>query len=270
MNEWYLQFLCPDQSRIGNLSDRVSGVNWNFSGVDWQNQSARLIWLGAAVGPPLRVRDWQRGLPKEVPELELQAKTASTAPRQATIRIHFHKYSPSLPLHPRRQTPGPDVGSPCQTQVWYVTLLHARSTSSLPQSLSLTVNFPHQKGAGAGALEETLGRLSKKAGVRATIILDRASGAILKTSGQVGSIRKTKAPGSSSVPAVGPFTGEANGNASTTPSQDEGAEELASMVWNFVSTAGSLVQELDTEVNSSWLAGADQHSRLAADRQLAG
>ena len=166
-------------------------------------------------------------------------------------------------------TPGPDVGSPCQTQVWYVTLPHARSTSSLPQSLSLTVNFPHQKGAGAGALEETLGRLSKKAGVRATIVLDRASGAILKTSGQVGSIRKTKAPGSS-VPAVGSFTGEANGNASTTPSQDEGAEELASMVWNFVSTAGSLVQELDTEVNSSGLAGADQRSRLAADRQLAG
>ncbi|KAK3900393.1 hypothetical protein C8A05DRAFT_45767 [Staphylotrichum tortipilum] len=93
-------------------------------------------------------------------------------------------------------------------------------------------------GAGADALEETLGRLSKKAGVRATIALDRASGAILKTSGQVDSIRKTKSSGTGTS-----FTNDANGNGT----QDEGAEELASMVWNFVRTAGSLVQELDTE-----------------------
>ena len=96
---------------------------------------------------------------------------------------------------------------------------------------------PHQ-GAGADALEETLGRLSKKPGVRATIALDRASGAILKTSGQIDSIRKTKSSGTS-------FTNEANGNGTQ---EDQGAEELASMVWNFVRTAGNLVQELDTEV----------------------
>lgn len=41
-------------------------------------------------------------------------------------------------------------------------------------------------------LEETLGRLSKKPGVKGAIVLDRASGAILKTSGQVSSIRKAK------------------------------------------------------------------------------
>ncbi|KAG7291644.1 hypothetical protein NEMBOFW57_001663 [Staphylotrichum longicolle] len=101
---------------------------------------------------------------------------------------------------------------------------------------------PH-KSAGADALDETLGRLSKKAGVRATIVLDRVSGAILRTSGQVDSIRKTK-PSGSSAPATGSFTNEANGNSS---GEEQGAEELASMVWNFVSTAGSLVQELDTE-----------------------
>ncbi|KAK4043762.1 hypothetical protein C8A01DRAFT_32080 [Parachaetomium inaequale] len=99
-------------------------------------------------------------------------------------------------------------------------------------------------GTGPDALDETLGRLSKKAGVRAAIALDRASGAILKTSGQVGSIRTTKTSGSS-VPAVGPFANN-EGNANST-NHDQGAEELASMVWNFVSTAGSLVQELDTE-----------------------
>ncbi|SPQ19640.1 3d86c3c1-0fe7-420e-8cc6-da0d9fbf655f [Thermothielavioides terrestris] len=97
--------------------------------------------------------------------------------------------------------------------------------------------------SGPDALEEALGRLSKKAGVRATIVLDRASGTILKTSGQISSIRSSKASGSS-VPAVGSFPGEANGNNN---GQDQGAEELASMVWNFVTTAGSFVQELDAE-----------------------
>ncbi|KAK1783773.1 hypothetical protein QBC45DRAFT_3368 [Copromyces sp. CBS 386.78] len=41
-------------------------------------------------------------------------------------------------------------------------------------------------------LEETLGRLSKKPGVKGAMVLDRASGAILKTSGQISSIRKAK------------------------------------------------------------------------------
>lgn len=110
------------------------------------------------------------------------------------------------------------------------------------------LTIPTIKGTGPEALEETLGRLSKKPGVRATIVLDRASGAILKTSGQVNSIRKTKPPGSSSsTPAVGPgpFSSEGSDN-SASPSQ--GAEELAAMVWNFVATAGSFVQELDAEV----------------------
>jgi len=90
-----------------------------------------------------------------------------------------------------------------------------------------------------------LGRLSKKAGVRAALVLDRISGAILKTSGQVGSLRTTK-PSPPSAPATGSsFTGESNEDGG---GQERGAEELASMLWNFVNTAGSLAQELDTEV----------------------
>jgi hypothetical protein len=107
------------------------------------------------------------------------------------------------------------------------------------------LTVPHK--AGADALDETLGRLSKKPGVRATIVLDRASGAILKTNGQVGSIRKTKATGSSA-PAAGPFANEASGSSAN---HEQGVEELASMIWNFVSTAGSLVEEIDTEVACS-------------------
>jgi hypothetical protein len=112
--------------------------------------------------------------------------------------------------------------------------------SSCKQSAHLTV----PQGTGPDALDETLGRLSKKAGVRAVIALDRASGAILKTSGQVGSIRTTKTS-ASSVPAAGSFANEGNANSAN---HDQDVEELASMVWNFVSAAGSLVQELDTEV----------------------
>ncbi|KAH6630236.1 hypothetical protein B0J18DRAFT_94232 [Chaetomium sp. MPI-SDFR-AT-0129] len=98
-------------------------------------------------------------------------------------------------------------------------------------------------GAGPDALDETLGRLSKKPGVRATIALDRASGAILKTTGQVGSIRATPVP-VSPAPGAGSFSDEANGE---DLNRDQGAEQLAAMIWNFVSNAGSFVQELDTE-----------------------
>ncbi|KAK5663190.1 hypothetical protein OQA88_6607 [Cercophora sp. LCS_1] len=105
------------------------------------------------------------------------------------------------------------------------------------------------QGNGTDALEETLGRLSKKPGVTATIVLDRASGAILKTSGQVSSTRKARSL-SSALPSQ--TTGSFSSDAGTgTSSQDQGVEELGSMVWNFVATAGSLVQELDTEVNTT-------------------
>ncbi|KAK3996122.1 hypothetical protein QBC44DRAFT_157856 [Cladorrhinum sp. PSN332] len=102
-------------------------------------------------------------------------------------------------------------------------------------------------GAGPDALEETLGRLSKKPGVKAALVLDRSTGAILKTSGQIDSIRKTK-PSASSLPAqtVGSFTSDPNGNGAGA-SHDQAADELAAMVWNFVATAGSLVEDLDTE-----------------------
>ncbi|KAK4214077.1 hypothetical protein QBC37DRAFT_440391 [Rhypophila decipiens] len=93
------------------------------------------------------------------------------------------------------------------------------------------------------ALEETLGRLSKKPGVKATIVLDRVSGSILKTSGQVASIRKTN----SSNQTVGSGSFSNNDTAAPGSSLDQGVEELASMVWNFVSSAGDLVQGIDTE-----------------------
>ncbi|KAK0633314.1 hypothetical protein B0T14DRAFT_560915 [Immersiella caudata] len=99
---------------------------------------------------------------------------------------------------------------------------------------------------GPDALEETLGRLSKKPGVKATIVLDRATGAILKTGGQVSSIRKTKAASFAvATQTTGSFPSSDAGAGPS--SQEQNVQELAAMVWNFVGAAGGLVQELDTE-----------------------
>lgn len=98
-----------------------------------------------------------------------------------------------------------------------------------------------------------MGRLSKKAGVQATIVLDRTSGAILKTSGQISWIRSTKANGASSqAQSQAAFSTEAN---TSQPSEQQGAEELAALVWAFVKTAGTLVDEIDSEVSglAFWL-----------------
>lgn len=107
------------------------------------------------------------------------------------------------------------------------------------------VNVFSSQPAGSDALEEAIGRLSKKPGVKATIVLDRASGAIMKTSGQVSSIRANK-PTASLSTQTSSFGTETS--LQPPPSESDGAEEIASIVWNFVGTAGSLVEELDTEV----------------------
>lgn len=103
------------------------------------------------------------------------------------------------------------------------------------------------QGNGADALEETLGRLNKKSGVKATIVLDRTTGAILKTSGRISAIRTSKTPTSSSaVPSqtAGSFSSESNPQAS----ESQAVEQLAGMVWNFVNNAGDLIHDLDTDV----------------------
>lgn len=108
---------------------------------------------------------------------------------------------------------------------------------------------------GADVLDETLGRLSKKPGVKATLVLDRESGAILKTSGQISSLRVPKPAESSSSPTpagTASFGNNSNdeANGDEPSSREQGIEEIAAMMWNFVSTADSLTQELDAEVSS--------------------
>lgn len=120
-------------------------------------------------------------------------------------------------------------------------------------------------------LDETLGRLAKKAGVKATILLDRASGAILKMEGQIASIRTSigshssnnnngnsaakDSNGSTMVDSGGggfaddALLSNANGDDGVPADETKGARELAGLVWNYVKVSGDLVEAIDTEVS---------------------
>lgn len=76
--------------------------------------------------------------------------------------------------------------------------------------------------------------MSKKAGVLATIVLDRSSGAILNTTGSIPLSRASKATN---------ISDEVNGSGDL-----GGVERMGAMVWNFVKAAGGLVEDLDAEV----------------------
>ncbi|KIH91515.1 hypothetical protein SPBR_02062 [Sporothrix brasiliensis 5110] len=133
-----------------------------------------------------------------------------------------------------------------------------------------------RQGSGTSdVLDETLGRLAKKAGVKATILLDRATGSILKMEGQISSIRtsigrgnggsgsgshgatkesngSTMVTSSTSMAAGGGFAEDAllsgAGGDNGVPADDtKGARELAGLVWNYVKTSGDLVEAIDTE-----------------------
>ncbi|KZZ93254.1 Dynein light chain-related protein [Moelleriella libera RCEF 2490] len=94
---------------------------------------------------------------------------------------------------------------------------------------------------GHDALEEKLGRLSSKPGVRASIILDRASGAILKTSGQSSALRTAKARDAASAASL------SNEVPAAEASEAQGVDDFAAMIWNYVSVSSQLVQEADKE-----------------------
>ncbi|KAF4589574.1 dynein light chain-related protein [Ophiocordyceps camponoti-floridani] len=96
-------------------------------------------------------------------------------------------------------------------------------------------------GNGHGTLDEKLSRLSNKPGVRASVVLDRASGAILKTSGDVSALGTAK---SRDAATAASFTNEVP---VAEESEAKGVEDFASLVWNFVNMSGQLVQDIDNE-----------------------
>ncbi|KAK2014142.1 hypothetical protein LZ32DRAFT_603787 [Colletotrichum eremochloae] len=98
---------------------------------------------------------------------------------------------------------------------------------------------------GSDALDETLTRLSKKPGVKATVILDRVTGAILRTSGQLSSFNAaTLATGQGSFSGEGAAGQQQQQNGEEQP---QGLEDFAAKVWNWVNASGTLVLDLDTE-----------------------
>ncbi|KAI2604797.1 uncharacterized protein GGS25DRAFT_524288 [Hypoxylon fragiforme] len=98
----------------------------------------------------------------------------------------------------------------------------------------------------AESIEEMLHRLSKKPGVKAWLMLDRTNGSVLKTNGQISMIRPARSISKASLPSPtgGSFSTDVNMN---TNNETQAAQELASMIWSFLSTAGSLVDEIDSE-----------------------
>ncbi|KAG6132183.1 hypothetical protein E4U38_003529 [Claviceps purpurea] len=94
---------------------------------------------------------------------------------------------------------------------------------------------------GHDALEEKLGRLATKPGVRAGIVLDRASGAIIKTSGELSALRTAKARDAATAAS---FSNEAP---TAEASESQGVEDFAAMIWNYVNASAHLVQDMDKE-----------------------
>ncbi|KAG6006610.1 hypothetical protein E4U21_006832 [Claviceps maximensis] len=94
---------------------------------------------------------------------------------------------------------------------------------------------------GHDALEEKLGRLATKPGVRASIVLDRASGAIIKTSGELSFLRTAKARDETTAAS---FSNEAP---AAETSESQGVDDFAAMIWNYVNTSAQLVQNMDKE-----------------------
>ncbi|KAK1474936.1 hypothetical protein CCUS01_17001 [Colletotrichum cuscutae] len=111
---------------------------------------------------------------------------------------------------------------------------------------------------GPDALDETLKRLSNKPGVKATVILDRVTGAILRTSGQLSSFNAATLQTSGG----GSFSGEgaAAQQQQNGEEQPQGLEDFAAKVWNWVNASGTLVLDLDTEYMT--------HRRLEESRGL--
>ncbi|KAH8171809.1 Dynein light chain-related protein [Sarocladium implicatum] len=95
---------------------------------------------------------------------------------------------------------------------------------------------------GQDALEEKLGRLTRKPGVRASLVLDRQSGAILKTSGDASALLTAKSRTTSTATTLA--TSEAP---TTEDNESQGMEDFAAMIWTFVKQSSQFVENVDQE-----------------------
>lgn len=101
--------------------------------------------------------------------------------------------------------------------------------------------------------EETanlLARLSNRPGVQGTLILSRDTGTIVRSSGLV--TEEEEAEGE--VVPPGSSSGQTNGvDGAHKKKGTRRAEDVARLVWNFVQSAGTLVEELNGEADEAKL-----------------
>lgn len=88
----------------------------------------------------------------------------------------------------------------------------------------------------------TMARLSSKAGVVATVVIDSSLGSVIQTSGHY-SISHSKS--SQSANSARPATENGLGQLATGSSD---LEELAEMVWKYVKSTEALIADIDSEV----------------------
>ncbi len=91
-------------------------------------------------------------------------------------------------------------------------------------------------------MDEKLSRLSKKPGVKASIVIDRASGSILKTSGDVSVLGTTQSRSASTAASF------SNEPAAAEESTSKGIDDFAAMIWKFAKNSGEMVEEMDKDV----------------------
>ncbi|PSS21897.1 hypothetical protein M430DRAFT_40706 [Amorphotheca resinae ATCC 22711] len=87
----------------------------------------------------------------------------------------------------------------------------------------------------------TMARLSSKAGVVATVVIDSSLGSVIQTSGHY-SISHSKS--SQSANSARPATENGLGQLATGSSD---LEELAAMVWKYVKSTEALIADIDSE-----------------------
>ncbi|KAF2639338.1 hypothetical protein P280DRAFT_470705 [Massarina eburnea CBS 473.64] len=90
-----------------------------------------------------------------------------------------------------------------------------------------------------------LTRLSQKPGVQSTLVISRDTGAIVRTSGLISN--SSAANPNSTLPASNEPAAPDSYTNGKKESGMQSAEDVASMVWSFISAAGSLVEGLDKE-----------------------
>ncbi|KAI9751517.1 MAG: hypothetical protein M1815_001088 [Lichina confinis] len=93
-----------------------------------------------------------------------------------------------------------------------------------------------------------LTRLSRKGGVQSTLVLERETGAIVRSSGLITSPVSDSRPSRPERPVSnGDGTVEISGSADSEAQVVTRAEEVAGMVWSFVGAAGGLIRGLNEE-----------------------